>query len=790
MTHLFSIDGDRLTLPASPSSGYAHEPSVFSTGNGFIGVRGVREEEGALQRTRPRDVVYLNGVFEHQPIRYHEGAYGFPQQSEVRIPVLDCTAMHFRIDGEAVPNAVWAQSAEERWLDLATGVLSRRMAFTNQNGGNVTVETERFVSIDRPNLVAMRCRVESVGHSGSFTVVNAVHSPFRQRPPGEAYAKDIYDPRIGPGLSDNPWQMIREEAGDDTCRFLYRTKSSRVGVATIHGLRSENGRISQFPSVSGLPAYMYEGPLDPDDPLSFEARTVYATDRGDISEDIGSLAEAAFQDAMAADHDELASSHETAMRLFTAEAAIRISGDPDLTGALRFNLLQAFMATGRDGRSSIGAKGQTGEGYEGHVFWDAEIFVLPHFTFSQPDIARSMLMYRYSMLDSARAIARTMGHRTGALYPWRTITGPECSSYFPAGSAQYHINADIAYAVQQYVEASGDLEFLHSHGLEMLVETARLWPQAGFFNPRKGGAFCINRVTGPDEYSALVDNNLYTNIMARNHLAYTLRCLDDLRAEQPGIYNEIKKAFSLTDAETDGWREIAARMFLPHDAASGLYLQAEHILDREPWDFARTTAEHYPLLLHHHPLTIYRHQVCKQADAVMAMVLCPDSFSLPEKQAALAFYDAITTHDSTLSAGSFGVLAARCGAHDRAREFLETTAYTDLDDLYGNSSHGLHMAALANSWNALVFGFAGLQASGGELRFSPEHDEQLGDYAFSIRFRSRQIHVSVTRESVRYDLASGDPISLTHHGSVCRLEDTLLIPSASRPDCPPSKAAR
>jgi alpha,alpha-trehalose phosphorylase len=271
--------------------------------------------------------------------------------------------------------------------------------------------------------------------------------------------------------------------------------------------------------------------------------------------------------------------------------------------AIRFNLFHILQAAARADNTGVPAKGLTGSAYEGQYFWDTEIYVLPFLIYTAPRIARNLLLFRYRMLDKARERARELDHR-GALFPWRTISGEEASAYYAAGTAQYHINADIMYALRKYVNATGDALFLEQYGAEMLVETARFWFDIGFFSERRGGRFCINGVTGPDEYTTVVNNNTYTNLMARENLRYAAETVERLRAARAEVFDALRHKTGLEATEIEDWKRAAQLMFVPYDEASGIYPQDDAFLDRERWDFEHTPADKYPLLLSYHPLNI------------------------------------------------------------------------------------------------------------------------------------------------------------------------------------------
>jgi alpha,alpha-trehalose phosphorylase len=332
----------------------------------------------------------------------------------------------------------------------------------------------------------------------------------------------------------------------------------------------------------------------------------------------------------------------------------------EIQQAIRFNLFQILQASARADETGVPAKGLTGRAYEGHYFWDTEIYLLPFLTYTFPRTARNLLRFRYKMLPLARERAKQLGHR-GAMFPWRTISGEEASAYYAAGTAQYHINADIMYALRKYVQATGDELFLRDYGAEMLVETARLWADLGFYSDTKGGKFCINSVTGPDEYNAVVNNNAYTNLMARENLRYAAQTVESLRTTNPDAYNSLVHKTALEPMEVERWENAAERMYVPYDEKRQIIPQDDSFLDREPWDFQNTPSDHYPLLLFYHPLNIYRKQVIKQADVVLAMFLLGDTFSLEAKKRNFEFYDPLTTGDSSLSSCVEAIIAAQTG---------------------------------------------------------------------------------------------------------------------------------
>jgi alpha,alpha-trehalose phosphorylase len=383
--------------------------------------------------------------------------------------------------------------------------------------------------------------------------------------------------------------------------------------------------------------------------------------------------------------------------------------------------------------------------------------------------------------------ARELSQR-GALFPWRTISGEEASAYYEAGTAQYHINADIMFALRKYVNATGDEEFLWEYGAEMLVETARLWQDLGFFSPRKEGKFCINGVTGPDEYKTVVNNNTYTNLMARENLRYAVETVETLQFKKPEAFQALMQKTGLKLSEVEEWKRAAENMYIPFDAATGIYPQDDSFLDREPWDFKNTPAEKYPLLLFYHPLNIYRHQVIKQADVILAMFLLGHEFSLEEKKRNFEFYDPLTTGDSSLSSCIEAIVALEVGEFDKAVEYMRSALLMDLADVGGNVKDGCHIASMGGTWVALAYGFGGLRDHDGSLSFRPQRPpEDQASVRFPITYRGQVLDVEISPESTTYSLREGAGMVIRHEGEVISLD--RANPSAVRPTLKPLKLA-
>lgn len=412
----------------------------------------------------------------------------------------------------------------------------------------------------------------------------------------------------------------------------------------------------------------------------------------------------------------------------------------------------------------MGAKGLSGEGYEGHSFWDTEMYTLPFFIYTNPEIARKLLMFRYNTLDKARDRAKVLSIRKGACFPWRTINGEEASAYFLAGTCQFHINAAVAYSVHKYVEVTSDIEFLVNYGAEILVETARFWVSFGQYIETKGNQFCINGVTGPDEFSVLVNNNCYTNLLARENMLYAYETIQWLKTKTPDKYRSLCNKIGLSNGEPEEWKHAADHMYIPFDKELGVFPQDDSFLYKKPWDIENTPEEAYPLLDKHHPVVVYRHQVSKQADLLLALYLLSHKFNKEEMKTNYDFYEKVTVHESSLSACIFSIVANSIDYHEKAYDYFVTTARLDLDDFYRNTKAGIHGANMAGTWMSIVNGFAGMRAYDDILSFSPYIPEQWEEYSFKIGYRGNMLKVLINKKGTKYELIKGDNLVIMHDG--------------------------
>jgi alpha,alpha-trehalose phosphorylase len=726
----------------------AQTESVFALSNGHIGWR------ANLDEGEPHGLPgsYLNGVYESLPLVAAEAAYGLPQSEQTMVNVTNGKVIRLFVDDEPFDVRYGTLRSHERVLDFRSGVLSRRAEWVSPAGGAVRVSSDRLVSFTQRAIAAIRYEVEPLDGPVRLAVQSELLA-------NEQLPADTGDPRHGTDI-DRPLIQEFHAASDHAAVLIHRTAHSglRIGAAMDHLVDGPDPHVEtrSFDDVAGITAAAV---VAPGQRLSLIKFVAYGWSGVRSLPGVRDQVWAALTAARQAGWDGLVAEQRRFLDNFWDCADVELDGDAEVQQAVRFGLFHVLQAGARGENRPIPAKGLTGPGYDGHAFWDTETFVLPVLTLTVPDAAASVLRWRHDVLPAALDRAAQLG-LAGAAFPWRTIHGEECSGYWPAGTAAFHINADIADAVIRYVDATGDAEFTQGTGMDLLTHTARLWRSLGHHDA--AGRFHIDGVTGPDEYSAIADDNVYTNLMARKNLLAAAAAAESHpdRARELGIDAE----------ESAGWRDAAESMYIPYDEALEVHAQAEGFTRHQVWDFANTPPDHYPLLLHYPYFDLYRKQVVKQADLVLAMHLCDTEFTAEQKARNFAYYEPLTVRDSSLSACTQAIIAAETGHLSLAFDYLGEAAMMDLHDLEHNTRDGVHIASLAGSWLALVGGFAGLRHHDGLISFAPRLPEGLTRLAFTILVRAQRLRVAVTQQRARYELAEGGPLELTHHGTRLTLE--------------------
>lgn len=717
------------------------DEALFHCANGYLGVRGSFEEgcpDGAVSIRG----TYINGFCEDEDICYGERLCGFPATKQVMVNLPDTQGVRLFAGGGAA--ACWSADAEDvtRTLDLGAGLLKRTFRWKTQKG-TLRVSVTRMASFARRELFLLRYEVASEDFSGEIRLDSTLDG-------GVHNFCDPGDPRVA---SETEQKIaVTDRLLEDGCLGLLAvTLRSRRRAACV-ALHELSGGAPQMLREGDELAARYTRVLGPGETLALTKYCVYtdAAEPADLLADALALA----RDAESRGFGFWENEQRAFLSAFWARSRVRVEGDGQTQAYLDFCLYEMLCAAGQNGRSSVAAKGLSGEGYEGHYFWDCETYVFPFFLATAPDMARKLLDYRYGRLDGARAHAREMGHERGALFPWRTITGSECSSYYPSGSAQYHINADIAHAFCQYWYATRDESYLPAV-CEVLVETARLFLDTGHM---LGGSFRIDGVTGPDEYTCIVDNNYYTNAGA----AYTFLNAVSLCRElgRRGGLAALSEKIRVTEAELSEFEDAGNRMYLPYDETLGICKQDDSFLQKKRWDLSTIPPDKFPLLLHYHPLYINRRQVCKQADTVLAHFIFREE-PAPAMARTYCYYEQVTTHDSSLSACVYSIMAARLGDLDRAMRYFQMTVGIDMQDRSGNTRDGLHVANMGGAYLSAVSGFGGLRISPEGTKLFPLLPCRWSGYSFPLAVKGGRVLVSVDSEGCTLQLLQGEPAEVT-----------------------------
>jgi alpha,alpha-trehalose phosphorylase len=718
--------------------------SVFALSNGHIGWRGNLDEgePNGLSGT------YLNGLHELHPLPYAEGGYGYPESGQTVINVTNGKLIRLLVDDEPFDLRYGTIRSHVRELDLRAGLLRRECEWVSPAGRAVRVRSTRMISFQQRAVAAISYEVEPLDDQVRVVVQSELIA-------NEEIPRVAGDPRVAAAL-ESPLRAEEHFASGTRLRLVHSTVRSGLRVAAAADHRVDGPESStKISAESGddVSRLTITAVLEAGEKLRLEKFVGYGWSATRSLPALRDQADAALVGARDTGWQGLLDQQSAYLDDFWERSDVEVDGDTEIQQAVRFGLFHVLQTGARAEERAIPAKGLTGSGYDGHTFWDAETFVLPLLTFTSPRAAAEVLRWRCNTLPVARERARQLG-LAGAAFPWRTITGDEASSYWPAGTAAFHVNADIADAVVRYVAATGDDTFERDTGLELLVETARLWRSLGHHD--HSGAFHIDGVTGPDEYSAIADDNAYTNLMAQGNLVAA--------ADAAERHPRHAALLGVAAEETAAWRDAAAAMTVPYNSDLGVHEQSAGYTRHQVWDFANTPHDHYPLLLNYPYFDLYRKQVVKQADLVLAMYLRGDAFTLEEKARNFAYYEPLTVRDSSLSAYCQSVIAAEVGHLQLAYDYLGESALMDLEDLENNARDGLHIAALAGTWTALVAGLGGMRLFDGEsIRFAPRLPDALSRIAFRLVFRGRRLRVEFTSSSATYTLASGAPMEVLHY---------------------------
>ena len=749
--------------------------SLFALSNGHIGLR------GNLDEGEPHGLpgTYLNSFYELRPLPYAEAGYGYPESGQSVVNVTNGKLIRLLVDDEPFDLRYGELLSHERSLDFRTGLLTRTAHWRSPAGREIRLRSRRLVSFTQRAVVAIDYTVEPLDRRIQLIVQSELVA-------NEALPSQSVDPRTAAVL-ERPLEALEHEIDDDGAVLVHRTRRSGLQMAAGMDHVIEVPQRAEI-DVDTKPDWARTTVVclvPPGERLRVVKYVAYGWSGQRSLPALRDQVAAALTGARYTTFEGLADEQRRYLAEFWDGADVEVEGDEEIQQAVRFGLFHVLQAAARAEKRAIPAKGLTGPGYDGHTFWDTEGFVLPVLTHILPHATADALRWRYTTLQLARERAAQLDLR-GATFPWRTIRGQECSAYWPAGTAGFHVNADIADAFEHYRCVTGDDTLEAEAGVDVLVETARLWVSLGHHD--RDGSWHVDGVTGPDEYSALADDNVFTNLMAVRNLLTAVAATER--------HPEAAQRLGVTADEKAAWRAAANAVHIPYDDSIGVHAQSDLFTRYHEWDFDRYR-DKYPLLLHAPYVKLYANQVVKQADLVLAMHRFSDRFTLEQKARNFDYYERRTVRDSSLSACTQAVLAAEVGQLELAHDYTYEAALMDISDLHRNTGDGLHIASLAGAWIALVAGFGGLRDHDGVLAFDPALPENVHRLRFTVRWRARRVRVDVGPAEVTYALDDGadDELTLRHAGAKLRLTTNEPVtrpllrraPLLPRPPQPPGR---
>ncbi len=739
--------------------------TLFHNANGYIGVRSNFEEGYPASYDTIRGS-YINGFYDIAEMKQAEKLCGLVEDKQTMLNVADPQGITLTLDGEPFNLFTGTILKSRRYVHMGDGVTGREVTWRSPAGREIRISSRRMASFTQLSLFTIEYQIESLNFNGTVQITSTHRGDV----------KNYCNPDVPRIAGENFDHLVPAQARLDGRDSYLLTSTSRSGLQVCtgvhHALHTSDGTAAAdiHTCLNGHGAVCNAGlSMKPGQKITLIKYTVFTDSLRHA--DCYQAAHTEMKQALQHSLSDLYAAQKDYLDHFWSQSLLEIKGDDELALATRYNQYQLLQSVGKDACSNIAAKGLSGEGYEGHYFWDTEMYIQPFFTLTNPDISRNLISYRYQILDAARENARILGHQSGALYPWRTIMGKECSGYFPSGSAAYHINGDIAYSVVAYYLATKDFDFMAEKGAEILFETARLWLDTGNYYQ---GKFHIREVTGPDEYTCMTDNNYYTNVCAKYNLYWAVKFYDMLTATDRA--DDVISRIALRPEEIEAFRQAEAAMYLPYDKNLRINPQDDSFLSKKIWDIKHTPADKFPLLLHYHPLYLYRHQVCKQADTVLAHFVLEDMQDLETMRNSFAYYEQITTHDSSLSTCIYSIMASRLGLTDKAYDYFGDSAKLDLFNTHANTKDGIHTANMGGNYMSIVYGFAGLRLKENGLTFRPALPQQWDSYRFRIQYEGSLIEITIRKDSCTFSLLAGRPKDIIVYQTIHHLDDTIELP--------------
>lgn len=730
--------------------------SIFSLGNEYMGVRGYFEE-GYQGKTLLGS--YFNGVYERRQIpgQHYKGVI---QETEFMVNAVDWLYLRIHANNEALDLAKVPVENFYRELDMKTGLLVREFVWKT-SCGKLKIRMERMLSMVHMEYAIQRLVITSIDYKGKVSVTSGLN--FDTLHVNENLRLwDVQEKSIDGdkcslvGVSKNTHMPVesrcfftgdltkgsrREDVGDKKVRITYETEFSDGETRTMDKI------VCNITPMSGVKAKEHVDKV-------FSEFT----------------------------YDMLLQENTEWWENTWQKSDIYIEGDDENQQGIRYCIFQMYQTYhGAVEGANIGAKGLTGEAYNGNAFWDTETYCLPFFLFHNKEAARNLLYFRYATLEEAKKRARELDCN-GAFYPIATISGRECCNLWQHASLQLQASTAVAYGIWVYEKLIDDKDFLADYGLEMLIEISRMLASRGAYSA-KTNCYGFYGVMGPDEFQMMVNHNCYTNYMGRFTFEYTLDAVEEIKSYAPDKYRSLVQKLDLKQEELQDFREKADKMYIPYEKETKLYEQHQGAFDLPHVDINQIPVEDFPLYSHWTYDRIYRNDMIKQPDVLMFMLLFNSSFDLETLKNNYEFYEPKCIHESSLSPSVHSILASQLKKKEEAYRFFQFATRMDLDNYNRNSGEGIHTTSIAAAWMNIVYGFGGLRSDGDELVLSPSIPEQWNKYCFRIVYQGEIVEVQVEKEAVRLKCLSDGTVSLCLYGQKITLnqdEQKITIPDEWR----------
>lgn len=723
--------------------------SIFSIGNGRMGQRANFEEEYSGD-TLPGS--YVAGVYYPDKTRVGWWKNGYPEYFAKVLNAPSWIGIHISIDNHKLDLAKCKVINFVRTLDMKTGLLTRKFSAILPDGKQVNVEAKRFCSMANGEIGAIRYALTPVNFSAKATISIAVDA--------DVVNKDSnYDEKF--------WEEVYKKAEDHQAIVVAQTKKTKFHVATAmrYSILQEGSEASKRINYEERDKYagnIVQIELSQGKEMVICKYGAILSSENHVKDKLVAHCQYVLNKAAEKGFDTLFEEHAAVWKHKWDECDITIEGDIAAQQGIRFNIFQLTQTyTGEDERLNIGPKGFTGEKYGGSTYWDTEAYCLPFYLgTAEQQVAKNLLIYRHKHLQRAIENAGKLGFKNGAaLYPMVTMNGEECHNEWEITFEEIHRNGAIAYAIYDYIRYTGDESYLASHGLDVLVGISRFWAQRVNFSKEKN-KYVMLGVTGPNEYENNVNNNWYTNYIARWTLRYTLDSLNKVKSSNVSDYSRIIGNLNLKDDETSLWSKIADNMYLPEDKTRGVILQQDGFLDKDIMTVSQLPKEDRPLNQKWSWDRILRSCFIKQADVLQGLYFFEDDFDTETIKRNFDFYEPMTVHESSLSPCVHVILASKLGYEEKAYEMYLRTSRLDLDDYNNDTEDGCHITSMAGTWLSVIKGFGGMRVKNDTLHFTPFIPKKWKSYSFRIEFRGRVIKVKVSNQRIETTLVSGEPFEI------------------------------